>query len=137
MNNSDSLAATLAKQQITQSFPTSAALTDFASACKFIGISRQTGDHWLAQGKFPVGVVRIGSRRIGVPVILLQKWLEQRLLDAGVEHLQPSDSEEHGGEMADISSPAPRRRRGRPSNSERDQAAKSLPQKSFPKTRTS
>lgn len=76
-------AAFLSQQQIKLSFPGLPAFVDFPSACRFVGVSRQTGDHWLAAGKFPAGIVRLGTRKIGVPLAGLQVWLEGKLHEAG------------------------------------------------------
>ena len=76
-------AAFLSQQQIKLSFPDLPAFVDFPAACRFVGVSRQTGDHWLAAGKFPAGIVRLGTRKIGVPLAGLQVWLEAKLQEAG------------------------------------------------------
>ncbi len=76
--------AAIAARQLLLSFPDSPAFVPFPAACKFIGIARQTGDHWLAQGKFPVPTVRLGTRKLGVPMAGLQIWLEAALEGAGV-----------------------------------------------------
>ena len=78
-------ASALAEKQIKLSFPDLPAFADFPSACRFLGVSRQTGDHWLSANKFPVRTVRLGTRKIGVPLVGLQIWLEGKLTEAGFE----------------------------------------------------
>ena len=77
------LAADVAARQLLLSFPESPALVPFSAACSFIGISRQTGDHWLAANKFPVPTVRVGTRKLCVLLACLQVWLEAELQGVG------------------------------------------------------
>lgn len=105
----------LAAAKINDLFPEHPALTDFGTACKFIGISRQTGDHWLMAKKFPVPIVRLGTRKIGVAVVALQYWLVDTLVDAGFERgadpflTAPTP-------VSDSTQSAQKKRRGRPRN---------------------
>lgn len=82
-NDQHYTAAALAAAQIRNSFPTLPAFVPFTAACAFMGIARQTGDHWLRAGTFPIPVSRLGNRKYGVPLVGLQLWLIDQLEASG------------------------------------------------------
>lgn len=98
----------LARQQILLSFPDAPAFVEFGDACRFIGISRPTGDHWLSAGTYPVPVTRNGTRKLAVPLMGLHVWLVRKLIEAGYssETIPPASKPDRQNVAT--------RRRGRP-----------------------
>ncbi len=112
-------AGEIATRQLLLSFPDCPAFVPFPAACKFIGIARQTGDHWLSQNKFPLPTVRIGTRKLGVPLAGLQMWLEAALEGAGIGQAATTKAPEACNSVqATLGYPPAKRGRGRPRKTE-------------------
>lgn len=113
-------AAALAAAQVRNAFPTLPAFVPLAAACAFMGIARQTGDHWLRDGKFPVPAIRLGTRKHGIPLVGLQLWLTDQLETLGyprgdLQFVEP-EPVKHAGQKpgAGLLRPPHKRGRGRP-----------------------